>query len=334
MKLFKGLFKLFSFFAWIASSFVSLLMRGVSNGKEFACILQMLAGAAIMLIPLAYSFFTFLLPKTPAILITFAGAAIGTWLFMKGLRQYRAQLPEEQKATTNQDDKVRQLEKEINRLQNMTLNVSSIQNVLSVSLLEIETNFRDFKKEEIQDTPGGWFTNRIIHEYLGYINEKIRVRYGIDLKKIRIRDEGQKIVVSGIKCEYQGVRESDTVDEHYEIREKKVSENGDETWGYCIVQGEKDSLLLKSHKDHISELKKKLNSGIDLIGLEGASTFVENLGKEFVKNFFFPTGRKVEFVDESTDSGHSLEEFVQNHNLMVENAAKKRNERIKMLEIK
>ena len=340
MKFFYYIFKFFRVFGWIASA----LGWGISKGKEFACVLQMLAGAAIMLIPSAYSFFTFLLPKTPAIFITFVGAVVGTWLFYMGLRQYRDHVPGKTPVNENEfvqrGKEIAQLEARVKQLQGMGLNVNSIKTLLSLNLLEIETHLRDFKKQEVAETvkPGMISDTRITNEYFGYIDEKIKVRYGVDLKKIRVHEENSKIVVSGIKCEYQGIREQDTVDEHYEIREKKVSakESSDgnvEVYSHVIVQGDKNGLLLKSHKEHVAELKKKLNSGVDLTGLEGTSTFVENLGKEFIKNFFARTGIPIEFVDESVVGGCSLEEFVQRHNNKVVQVAKKMNERIKLLTV-
>ena len=326
--LFSLLRMLHAFFAWIAS----LFLRAVSKSKEFSSIVQMIAGAAVMLLPAAYSAFTILLPKHPAIFITFAGAAIGAWIFAEGLRQYKNKFPAEPDSTSEKkanEAKVRELQKEVNRLQNMTLDVNSIERVLSVSLLEMETHLRDFKKGEIANTLNeSIFGNkRTISEYLGYIDEKIRVRYGIDLNKIRIREEGSTIVVSGVKSEYQGVLKRDTVDKHYEVREKKISVDGKDTiHSYTIPQGDKDGLLIEAYEEHRATLNEKLNSGIDLTGLGGANTFVEKIGQEFVKNFLLPIGKQVEFVDESEDRGYSLEEFVQSHNFMVES------ERMKLLE--
>ena len=321
---------------------VSLFWGTVSRSKQSACILQMLLGAAVMLIPLAYSFFTILLPKTPAVFITFAGAAAGTWLFQKGLRRYVQSVPAE--ALVDKDEyirrgkKIEQLAEEKSRLQNMGLNVDSIKTLLSVNLLEIETHLRDFKKQEVADTvESGIFTNtRIIREYLGYIDEKIKAKYGVDLTKIRIREENSKIVVSGIKCEYQGIREQETVAEHYEIREKKVSAHGPDDGTVKLfshqIAHDKNNLLLDTHKEHVEELKRKLNSGVDLTGLEGANAFVENLGREFVKNFFLPTGKQIEFVAESAAGGYTLEEFAANHNRSIKAEAEKKEKEIKFLE--
>jgi len=279
-----------------------------------------------MLLPFAYSFW---LPNTPAICITFAGAAFGAWIFQEGLRKYRTNLPPETVASAaNLAKDNQELKKEVKRLQSMQLNVTDIQSMLAVSLLEINTRYQDFKQSVVSDTLNEsiFGDSRTITEYLGYFNENIKVRYGIDLNKIRIREEGAKIVVSGIKCEFQGIREQDTVDEHYEIREKKVSLDGNTTHSHKVVQGDRDCLLLKAHKAHISELRDKLNTGVDLTDLEGASTFVERLGEEFVKNFFFPTGKQIEFAEDGENAGYSLEQFVTRHNLQIEK------ERLKLLE--
>ena len=305
------------FLRWV----ISLFYWGTSKSKQFSNIVQMLIGATVMLVPLTYSFFTIPLSKTLAIFITFAGAVFGTWLFAEGLRQYKNSLPAT--APPPNEETVNNLKNEIERLQNMQLNVSSIENLLSVSLLEIDTHFQDFKKKTVADAvqENVFGKTRKITEYLGYFNEKIKVRYGIDLKKIRIHDSGTKIVVSGIKCEYQGVREQDTVNTHYELREKRVSADGSAIHSHKVVQGDKDSLLLDAHKEHQSELKKKLNSGIDLTGLEGASTFVEKLGEEFVRNFFFRTGREIEFSESDSETGYPLEEYVQRYNRQIEHTA-------------
>ena len=187
----------------------------VEQSKQFACILLMLIGAAIMLIPMAYSFFTILLPKTPAIGITFVGAVIGTWLFQKGLRQYKLDAGEgsvsakehnktiekikkereeaianatveARKNTRKLEEEKRQLEIKKDRLQKMALNVNTVKPVFKATLLEIETSLKDFKKKEIErvETKAGWFSDGNIKntEYIGYIDQKIIAQFGINLE--------------------------------------------------------------------------------------------------------------------------------------------------------
>jgi len=214
--------------------------------------------------------------------------------------------------------------------------VDTIKAVWKLSLLELETHLRDFKKKVVADVLATTFSKRKVSEYIGYIDKKIKVQYGIDLKNIRVRNEGSKIVVSGIKCEYQGTLERNIVDKHREVREQSV--NNDENssiYSVSVLQGDKNSLLLNAYEEHADEVNAKVNSGVDLVGLEGASTFVENLGKEFVRNFLLRSaieaGRTIEFVNENMPNGLTLEEYAQKCNAWIESERKQRNEKIKML---
>ena len=329
----------------------------MEQSKQFACILLMLTGAAIMLIPMAYSFFTILLPKTPAIGITFVGAVIGTWLFQKGLRQYKLDAGEGSisakehhkaiaNATIEAKQKVRKLEEEKrqleikkDRLQKMALNVNTVKPVFKATLLEIETSLKDFKKKEIErvETKAGWLSGGNIKntEYIGYIDQKIIAQFGINLEEIRVREEDTRIIVSGVKCKYHGTLERSTTERHHEVREIFISPCGKGTLlsgNILTPTNDINQLLEKERESHRDELEKRVNSGVDLVGLTGADTFVEKSGQELIRLFLLQTGKPIVFVQETVTNGRSLEDYTRWRTGEVSKQIGKINEELKRLE--
>jgi len=207
-----------------------------------------------------------------------------------------------------------------------------------MGLLEVGTCLRDFEKRKItEEERKSFFGNTAVTgEYLGYIDKKIKVRYGIDLKKLQIHSDGSKVVVSGIKCEYQGTMSRSIVSEHYEIREKvtSVRKSDDDnvvTYSHGIDPDNKGNLRHEAYKAQIKKIEDKLNSGVDLAGLEGASAFVEARGKGIIKNIFLQARIPVEFTDYDIDGGQTLEEFAKKRNERIADETRKTRDELKQL---
>ena len=302
-----------------------LVEKLINKVMQFAYILEMLAGAAVMLVPAAYSFFTFWLPKTPAMFITWIGAVIGACLFMDGLRRYRRSHPkivDKWRRIKRLEKRNKQLERQVKEFYSTTrdiqLNVDTIQSQLTLTLLRLGTHLKDFKRKELESVTisptrfkQGTTTTT---EHLGYIDMEVELAFGIDLEKVKIHDKGTYLEVSGVTCAYHGAPKQRRIkaNKYYELRERKEYTGG--TCEHKILNVSKDKMLTNAYDAHLDDLADRLEKNVDLIRLEGAAQYVVRLGQEFIKNFLLPTGRDIEFVDKCDTQGFSIAEYAKKHN--------------------
>jgi hypothetical protein len=276
--------------------------------------------------------------KTLSVITSTIGSCIGMILIMQAYtklsvltveneRQNLAQSKELQEKVHKQAHEINKLQMEKTRLENMRLDVNSITPILKLSLLEMEMEIKDFKKEEILiDERDKSFLNlsigkshhEIWHEYLGVMAKKFKAHIGIDLNKVRISslDKGT-IIVSGIQSEFQGKLAEETDWPMYELRKYHKKDNKTKT--YEILHDDHKNaagnaltkFTIEQHKD----VEKRINSGID-----HDKKLVERIGQQFISLILKPINKEIKFSEIApSENTFSLIEYIALHNGEVEN---------------
>ena len=309
--------KIDAFLAWVGT------MR-----ERNACRAQMLGGMFVILMGIILSFYPIPLPKLLSMVVTLFFAVCGTWILRGGVDQWRIIHAPDSKEKKIQDleQKVEKQQSQINlqqqqlsQTQNRLLNVDSIKRVLSLNVLELKTNLKDFRIREVEviKNPGGVLTSptTVTKEHLSFIDKEVCVNIGIDIESILVCDDGERILVSRPNSKCTGVTKIEDVREHSEFRETVNDDKNNKVISKTIS---KDNGHHQFAQEHNKELNDKIFKGADITGLEGVSKGVERIGMEFIERVLSPIGKPIIFVSEdigNKDIGNMLPlvEFVENY---------------------
>lgn len=144
-----------------------------------------MAGVAILL---AIIFNEFL-----AYAAIFVGAMIIFYgLYHAFLRTKDAEIDDLKAKLDQEESQLEKVKEENDELRTRKLNVSAIRQILDVGLFEIDTNFTRTWNEEIQTD-----MDKTV-QFIGALKVNIIAKYGVDLKELRIKTEGEEVLIANM----------------------------------------------------------------------------------------------------------------------------------------
>lgn len=249
--------------------------------------------------------------KSLSVLLAAIGAALGALIvglsFPKLLvaagSQRERQLERDIDAAVRQRT---QLLAEIDRLKSQQLQVSQVQSVLKLTLLELETTLTDFSKQDLgsqERTLGG----REMHTYVGVLRRKVKLMLGIDLAKLRVRSEADTLVIDGLRAEFQGVRDDQ---QEWLMRHIQVDQDNVLMSNKTLVLQD-DVRLLHASSQQQDELEQRLRQGVELRGLESV---LEDMGAKWLQAMLAPIGVEIRFGPLMPEEGSSFVDYLGTRN--------------------
>lgn len=201
----------------------------------------------------------------------------------------------------------------IQRLETMRVNTDSVRAILRLALLEIDAVIKDFYYQELSKYPPGDLQRGELHEYVGVVETSFKAALGVDLRKVRLReDDENRIVISGLSSEFQGLSDLSEDWKLFEVRVKR--------WGglflpdtYEILPN--DERVADLTIEQRSSLQKRINSGIDFVNLDAA---IKRIAREVLATLLSPLQRELVFVEEDAQPGVQLIEFLEIHNRQLD----------------
>jgi hypothetical protein len=293
-------------------------------GRQVTLLAVMLLGVVIIASAVAYAY---TIPaKIVAVVTAAAGSIVGTGLFCLALPKLTsirvASLEKAQEAIDQLLAKTRSLElerdnleREVRRLESMRVSTDRLKGVLKLALLEYDGMIKDFCHQELSLVPSDdiWGGEEM-HEYVGVVEASFKAFLGVDLQKVKLRQEGDtRIVISGISSEFQGLS---SLAEEWKLKEVRVKKYGHPfKWGdaYKIVQD--DPRLADLTIAQRRSLQERINSGIDFSNLDAA---IKNMAREMLALLLSPLHKGLVFVDGDDPAGLPLLEFLEAHNKQID----------------
>lgn len=248
--------------------------------------------------------------QTLGVLLAGIGAALGTlilslsvpkWLVgadgsrEKQLRQELERLLTERSAMAT----------ELARVKSQQLQLGQVQTVLKLTLLEIDVQLTDFKKEALgtkDKTLGG----QVAREYVGVLRKQSKVMLGIDLSRLRVKPDGHHLVIDGLHAQYQGVRDSQ---EEWLFRQVQMHEDNLLMSNKIRVDDDTSLLMISSDK-HRHELQERLQNGVELKSFD---TALERLGEQWLKALFAPLGYTIRLAPLALGESQLFVDYLKAH---------------------
>ena len=215
------------------------------------------------------------------------------------------------------------------RLRRLRIDVSRAQPIheLGLAAIPIETTHVVRKTLKADEAEG-------ITEYLGAFHLRAVSKWGIDLKRIRIRAlEGGRLEVSGISCVHLGSADEKTTVMLSEVRRRATERSGllgkvgfgkkVEVVQVRSSSGEIDeanwAIGSIEAKPHEEDYRKDLLSRVALGVLSTETeTLIRRLGEEWLRVMLAPLGRDLVFTEHSHDQAREFFQFIRAHNEAIE----------------
>ena len=199
----------------IASLFLGIRKFGVSLGLFLAVAL---AGGSV-----AASFFV--PTKALGVFLSAVGCFAAGWVFAVFLSRsvqlgaseretnesLRAQLADKTEANARLENEIAGLRSENRRLERQRIDINAVRPVLKLGLMEAEMSIKDVKIAWMNDfDEGGLFSSATRSQYVGVLQRSFKATYGVDLSKLRVREDGDCLRVAGISAESLGFKDDET----------------------------------------------------------------------------------------------------------------------------
>ena len=253
-------------------------------------------------------------------------------------------------------EKIAELKGETRRLKMQKIDINAFMPILELSLAKANMTIKDvctkWKKEK-DDIEEGMLSKIGLDspkckQYIGIYQTDFEAKFGIDMKKIKVKERGDKISVSGIEVENTGIknqkdewilRELQTFDvvKRREVSPEEKNDPKDTSMGFVYegwwyeknLQGEvKTSLDLNEISPDSERQSSDLQTRINAASCEQfvvAKDYVRKMAMEIIKYFLSPIAKardlKIEFLDGSFDGGEdgmSLIKYVTDYNSNIE----------------
>lgn len=310
--------------------------RGLRTaGKRLWLVVLILVGVVVVIASVAYA--TTLDDRMSAVSMAATGSIIGTAIVCLALPRLAQTQVEQQLSGLEESirdevkleaslDKVRaaadqlleetlilerekdELENQIRRLENMRVNTDGLQGILRLALLDISAGIKDFYRKELSSEPPDGILRGEVQEYIGVVDVAFRASLGVDLQKVRLRAEGDNLVViSGLSSEFQGFSD---LSENWLLKEVRARK-----WGgirrdlYEVLPN--DERVADLTIEHRRSLQRRINSGIDFRYLDSA---IKRIARETIATLLQPLQKDLVFVEDDDHEGMQLFEFLESHN--------------------
>ncbi len=204
------------------------------------------------------------------------------------------------------DAEISALKQEILLLKNAELSMQSMNKICEVALLETALKQIDVQKEPLVVKKGaGILADTIVEESLVIQTHDVNAKFGVDMKKVLVKEKEGSIVISGIHSKYIGSDKNITGHVLSEIR--KVESKGSVVTT-TIFNSVADKELSRRKEIEAEKLfQERLSKGLALSFMDSA---VEKLAENFITAILAPTQKKLEF-SEKEEGGVPILEFLE-----------------------
>ena len=229
---------------------------------------------------------------------------------------------EKKPASEQLEREIANLNKELEAYKHAQLNLQSFSEIAELALFETQLDMTEYKNKTFEDKQDegyifGWGKNEnksYGKEYLGVYTYKLNPKFGIDLKEVKVKEDGDKIIVGVIKNKYIGTPQFQQETKLSEIRafEKEKIEKDKYIANYKVLSDKKS--LEHSHQladQYRNEFQNRLSKGIETKFIDNA---VINLSKNFITLILNPKFDKnhIEFTDTELEDGVPIMEYLSN----------------------
>lgn len=227
------------------------------------------------------------------------------------LTQLKIQNLELKRANMEYDINSNALQKQISLLKASQISTGSFQNILEAALLQVPLKTKQIwienspAKEANKFNP---FYDFYQDEYLIVNAYDINAKFGIDLKKIKIKKiNDNKIQVYGIEPKYIG---SDSNKKYTLIQEaREVQYKDNKKVGVVVktdkISAEKANEIEQKNNNEFQDSLKNMTRDWD-----GFSKAVVKLGENFIKIIFAPVYSEIEFVKEDDGTFIDMADYI------------------------
>ena len=313
----------------------SLLALLLSRANRMTTLLGLFGAIALLCLAIVGSF---LIPtKVLGVFVSAAGCFAAGWVFAAFIikarsldnredsseKSLREDLQRERKANAEKQSRIAALEADNARLKHQRIDLNSFSPILKLGLAEADMSVRDVKIEWMDDfKPGNMLTNVIggptRSKYIGVIQRSFKAVYGVDLMKLKISEDEERIRVAGIVPESIGIKDDETrwlLRQTQTYRLKAISltygeaspqcapgdgwEDGERFWQIdktAPFEGSLDLNKVEKFADaQERELGDRINrsQGTEFKALNG---YIQQMAQGFVRLLLAPAKKPVDFV--------------------------------------
>ena len=294
---------------------------------------------------------SFLIPTKPlGVGVAAVGCFAAGWLFasffvrLKGgaTPSFYGELERERREVMEAKKQIAALEADNARLKHQRIDINSFSPILKLGLAEADMSVRDVKIEWMDDfKPGNVLTNVIggptRSKYIGVVQRSFKAVYGVDLMKLKICEDEDRIRVAGIVPESIGIKDDETrwllrQAQTYRLRATSLTygeespqcapgdgwEDGERFWQIDKTAPFEGSLDLNKVEEFANEQERELavrinrSQGAEFKALNG---YIQQMAEGCVRLLLAPAQKKVVFVEtplakiSDKDDWLSLEDF-------------------------
>jgi len=202
--------------------------------------------------------------------------------------------------------------KQIELLKASQVSVANFHNILEVGLLEMPLHTKQvwMKKGELQKASSlNLFYDYYQDEFLAVNTYDIDAKFGIDLKKIKIKKVSKdKIQVAGIEPHYTGSKKNiknKLITEVREVRYKKGKT--DPVDAVVKLDGDSVTAANKFEADNDKDYQEALEN---MKQSPAVSKAVTKLGENFIKMIFAPVYADIEFVEKDDETFMDIRTYI------------------------
>jgi hypothetical protein len=212
------------------------------------------------------------------------------------------------------------LQSEKERLERMRIHVDSATPNLKLGLLKVQMTAYDLQQKQVdlpaeceEGFPGFKKKVRRESEYVGLQRIMMEANLGIDLKQVKVVEDGGILYVSGVKSESHGISRRETKWLIKEIRKKHIVDGEIEDYGIDI----KDPRIMDLVLNQEQSMESRLNQGL---GFAEHDRTIHRIAEGYIRLLLSPTGKQIEFLppeDESDSLLLPLERYIEKYNMEI-----------------
>ena len=288
---------------------------------RFTCVLTMIISVAGIVALAGFLVINPIIIKPIAVLIQAIGSCVLIIPIMWGLNNYTKSRRGESAQKMANDDRISELEREIeglentiSHIENASFNLQQFERIQELGLVKTKLQMIDLNKIKIGDTHIGKLpipNTKYEEEYLGVITYNLTAKFGVDLKKIRFcnsSDGKNDILVFGIEPEYQGTMDRNSSIDVSEVRRRYLDGKGN------LIKTEIDNSSVgrntaeKQSKNMNRTFENKLKQGLKMDFMNEA---VVKFAQDFIIMILAPLGRGIRFAEPQGRGSLPLADFLE-----------------------
>ena len=290
--------------------FLRNILKGIDAGASTVGIMVILGLICCMIV-----FAIVKLKKTSATLAIVISSLVCALLMVPATSLFNHLLDlkaiEKKPSTAELESTIDNLNKELEAYKHAQLNLQSFNEIAELALFEAHFKTTEYRQKTIDEQQDngyifGWGKNvnkSFGREYMGVYTYDLNPKFGIDLKEIKVKEDGNNILVGTIKNKYIGTPQFQQSTKLSEIRkfEKERIESGKYMSEYKVLTDKKSLELAHQLADQYrNEFQERLSKGLETDFIDDAvirlsSNFITLiLNPMFDKNHIMFTGKELE----------------------------------------